>query len=251
MSGTNIQVHQQDTVRLQVETVNIYILKGLLGLTWYHNGSVVAPTYDQRYNISNENKTLTIANFTFTDAGLYKVQFDQLFVHPFDENCQDEVLSLLRHLPVLRPVVFCVNTDGICYDEAEFQVRTISIENLDSALKGTLNNITLKANGRLLSSKELKHSSILWYRNGQSVSSSSSLQKHYNNFSLSQEFQIFNITYEHSGRYEVLLRIYIYGYLRDHTCWPYYRFVLRYLSSQYVTIARGYVDVGFYKGIEI
>ena len=180
---------------------------------------------------------------------MYKVQFDQLFVHPFDENCQEEVLSLLRHLPVLRPVVFCVNTDGICYEEADIQVRSISIENLDSALNGTLNNITLKANGILLSSKELKHSSILWYRNGRRVYSSLSLQKHYNNFSLSQEFQISNIIYEQSGRYEVLLRIYMYGYLRDHTCWPYYNtFVSTYLSS-YVTIARGYVDVGFYKGI--
>ena len=181
---------------------------------------------------------------------MYKVQFDQLFVHPFDEHCQDEVLSLLRHLPVLRPVVFCVNTDGICYDEAEIQERTISIENEYSALNGTLNNITLKANGRLLSSKELLHSSISWYRNGQYVYTSLlQLQKHYNNFSLSQEFQIFNITYEQSGRYEVILRIDMYGYLRDHTCWPYYNnFVSNYLDS-YVTIARGYVDVGFYKGI--
>ena len=243
-------MRQQDTIHLQVEPEKANILNGLLGLTWYHNGSVVAPTDVQRY-ISSNNKTLTIANFSSADAGVYKVQFDQLFVHPFDENCQDEVLSLLRHLPVLRPVVFSVNTDGICYEEAEFQERTISIENLDPPLNGTLNNITLKANGRLLSGKELKYSSILWYRNGQQVYSSLSLQKHYNNFSLSQQFQISNITYEHSGRYEVLLRIYIYGYLlpRDHTCWPYYNtFVSTYLSS-YVTIAREYVDVGFYKGI--
>ena len=243
-------MRQQDTIHLQVEPEKANILNGLLGLTWYHNGSVVAPTDIQRY-ISSNNKTLTIVNFTPYYSGVYKVQFDKLFVHPFDENCQDEVLSLLRHLPVLRPVVFSVNTDGICYEEAEIQERSISIENLDSALNGTLNNITLKANGRLLSSKELKHSSILWYRNGQSFSTHLSiLQKHYNNFSLSQEFQIFNITYEQSGRYEVLQRVDMYGYLRDHTCLPYYnRFVSTYLGSQYVTIARGYVDVDFYKGM--
>ena len=228
--------------------MKVDILNGLLGLTWYHNGSVIVSK--KRCTISNGNKTLTIANSTFTDAGVYKIQFNQLFVHPFDDNCKEKVLSLLRHLPVLRPTVFCVNMEGTCPDEQLITpVRTISIENEYSALKGTLNNITLKANGRLLSTEELKHSSIWWYRNGRRVYSSLSLQKHYNNFSLSQQFQISNITYEQSGRYEVLLSINIYSYLSDPTCQSYYdRFVSPYLGGNYITLSRGYIDVGYYKG---
>ena len=255
MSGTNttnIQVRQQETVHLYVEPVDINILNGLLGLTWYHNGSIIVVSQNQRY-ISNRNKTLTITNFTSADAGVYEARFNQLFVHPFDEQCRDEVLSLLRHLPVLKPAVFCVNMEGSCPDkEGATQLRTISVTAVQSALNGTLNSITLRAYEKVISSNELKYSSILWYKNGVSLSVySSALQKHYTELSLNQELKLFNVSYEDSGRYEVVLRVYMYGYLRELGCSSYYdRFVSRYLGS-YIYIARGYVDVDYYKGIYI
>ena len=254
MSGTNttnIQVRQQETVHLFVEPANINVVKGLLELTWYHNGSVITASQNQRYMISNRNKTLTITNFTYADAGVYEAQFNQLFVHPFDEHCRDEVLSLLRHLPVLKTAVFCVNMEGTCPDKEQVtQLRTISVTAVQSALNGTLNSITLRAYGKVISSNVLKYSSILWYRNGRSFSASSSaLQKHYTELSLNQECKLFNVSYVASGRYEVVLRVYMYGYLPEIGC-RYYRdrFVSTYLGS-YITLARGYVDVDYYKGM--
>ena len=258
VSGTNhvpnTQVRYQETVHLQVEPVNIDILKlHLLNLTWYHNGSVIAASQNQIYMISNRNKTLTITNFTYADTGVYVAQFNQLFVHPFDEHCRDEVLSLLRHLPLLKPAVFCVNMEGRCPDKDRVtQLRTISLEVVQSELKGTLKSLTLKAYGKVFSSKELKYSSIQWYRNGQSIYfslSSDTIQRHYTELSLSQELKLFNISYEHSGRYEVLLQVNTYNYLRDRSCRPYYdRFTRGYLRRD-ITLARGYVDIDYYKGI--
>ena len=201
--------------------------------------------------ISNRNKTLTITTFTYADAGVYEARFNQLFVHPFDERCRDEVLSLLRHLPLLKPAVFCVNMEGRCPDKEQVtQLRTISLKVVRSELKGTLNSLTLKAYGKVFSSKELKHSFIKWYRNGHIVFTSSTLQRHYTELSLNQELKLFNIHYEQSGRYEVLLQVNMYNYLRDHSCRPYYdRFTRGYLRRDILTLARGYVDIDYYKGI--
>ena len=219
MTGTNIQVIEHDTVQLQVEPLKVNILSGFLSLTWYHNESIILPTQYPRYTLSNQNKTLTITNFTsIADAGVYKAQFNQLFVelHPFNEDCEENVLSLLRHLPVLKPAVFCVNMVRRCSEEnMEIEVRTISVESVDPELEGTLNSIKLRAVGRVLNRKELQHSFIQWYRNGYAVSTLylSTLQKHYNNFSLSQEVEITNAAFEDSGRYEALMQISMYSFL--------------------------------------
>ena len=138
-----------------------------------------------------------------------------------------------------------------CSDELlGSQVHQISVRSSGLDLQGTLKNITLKANGSVLSSKELKYASMNWYRNGLRVTSSlSNLQRNHINLQLSQELQVFDVTYEHSGRYEVVLVINMRSYLYDSTdCQPYYdRFVSSYLTSS-IPLARGYVDIGYYKG---
>ena len=254
----SMKVQEQGTISLQVKTTQTNVLDGLLGLTWYHNNVIIKPNCDARFTLSNSNKTLTISNFTSSYAGIYKAQFDQLFVHPFNENCRDEVLSLMRHLPLLKPAVFCVNMDGNCSDvDLKLQKREISVLAINQDLQGTLSSINLGATGQLLTSKELTHSNIQWYRSGSSIASSSlsTLQKQCSNLTLSQGLQQINATYEHSGRYEVLLRMGMSSYLQDRSsqinCQPYYnRFVSSYVGSQ-VTLAKGFVDIGYHKGIGI
>ena len=242
---------EQRSITLQVNTSDSNVADVLLGLTWYHNGSKIVPGDDPSLVQSNGNKTLTISDFTSDYSGIYKAQFDQLFVHPFDEACKNEVLSLARHYPVLKPAIFCVNVDGDCSDfNIETPVWKISIRSVNSVVQGTLDNLTLEADATVLSAKELEHSYIYWYRNGIRISGTSSLQRHYNTLRLSQRFQQFNTAYEHSGRYEAQLQINMNTYLRavDSTCLPYYNiFVSRYLSST-VTLAKGYIDIQFYKG---
>ena len=244
-------LQEQRTITLQVNTSDHNIVNFLLELTWYHNGSKIVPNDDSRLILSNSNKTLTITNFTSSYTGIYKAQFDQLFVHPVDETCKDEVLSLTRNYPILKPAVFCVNMDSACSDATiETQMWKISIRTVNFATQGTFDNLTLEADATVLSSKELEHSSIYWYRNGIRITSTldlSTLQSHYNNLSLSQRFQQFNTTYEHSGRYEVHLKINMNTYLQG-SCQPYYsRFVSSYLRSA-VTLAKGYIDIGYHKG---
>ena len=199
--------------------------------------------------------TLTISNYSSSYSGKYEAQFDQFSIYPYNEICMDEVLSLARYYPILKPVVFCVNVDGECSDSStETKVWKISIQSVDLNLRGTFNNLTLKADATVLSRKELEHSSIYWYRNGIRITSTSylsTLQRHYNSLSLSQKFQQFNMTYEHAGTYEVQLRINMNTYLQagDFTCLQYYNAfsVPEYLQST-VILAKGYIDADYYKG---
>ena len=246
-----IQVHQEQDISLQVETLDIDIVNYLLELTWYHNGSVIVPNHDARLTLSNNNKTLTITNFTRANAGTYKAQFNQLFVHPYNKNCKEELLSLLRNYPVLKSAVFCINMESDCSDNESLSTETLSVLNEDSNFQGTFRSLSLEAVGMVHNSKLLEHSSFQWYRSGSRVTSSlSTLQRHNSNLSLSQRLQQFNATYEHSGRYEVLLIIDMSTYLRDSTCQPYYdRFVSPYLGG-HITLAKGCIDIGYHKGNE-
>ena len=144
--------------------------------------------------------------------------------------------------------------DGDCSDAIiETSARNISVRSVNPIIQGTFNSLTLVADATVLSQKELEYSSIYWYRNGVQITSSSylsTLQRHYNSLSLSQRFQQFNMTYEHSGTYEVQLRINMNTYLRagDGTCLPYYnRFVSSYFGST-VLLAKGYADMQYHKG---
>ena len=245
---------EQRNITLQVNTADHSVADALLGLTWYHNGSQIVFGDDPSLIQNNDNKTLTISAFSSIYSGIYKVQFNQLFVHPFDEACKDEVLSLVRHYPVLKPVVFCVNVDGDCSDsDIETQVRKISIQSVNYVTQGTLDNLTLIADATVLNYKELEHSSIYWYKNGILITSTSllsTLQRHYNTLSLSQRFQQFNMAYEHSGTYEVQLRINMNTYLQagGSICQQYYnQFVLSYFGST-VILAKGYMDIQYYRG---
>ena len=247
---TNIQVHERGAVKLQVVPLKIAVLNSLLNLTWYHNGSVMSPNYSPRHTFSNKNQTVIITNVTSTDAGIYQVQFNQLFVHPFDEDCKDKVLSLLRNHPVLKPAVFCVNMKSSCSDAIlNAQEREISVQSTYFSLERSFNNFTLLASGTVLSNKELQHASIWWYRNGQHVTSDLlTLKKDYNSLSIKQKLQVVDGNFGHSGRYEVLLKIDMFTYLRDSLCRAYYdRFVLQYLT-RYMTLAQGYVDIYYYRG---
>ena len=252
---------EQKTITLQVNTSNHIVADLLLGLTWYYNSLKIVPGDDLSLILSNNNRTLTISNYSSSYSGKYKAQFDQLFVYPYDKNCKDEVVSLVRHYPVLKPVVFCVNVDGDCsYSNTETHdiVRKISIQPVNSTLRGTFNNLTLEADATVLNSKELEHSSIYWYRNGICITSTSylsTLQRHYNNLSLSQRFQQFNMTYEHAGIYEVQLRVNMYTYLQASnsrsSCQPYYYKFFSTSSFGHhseLILAKGFVDVHYHKG---
>ena len=244
---------EEHHISLEVNTTDHDIADLLVGLTWYHNGLKIIPGDDPSLMINSNNMTLTISNYSSRYSGKYKAQFDQLFVHPYDENCKDEVLSLVRHYPVLKPVVFCVNVDGGCSDsDIDTQMRKISIQSVDSNLRGTFNNLILEASATVLSRKELEHASIYWYRNGIRITSTSllsTLQHHYNTLSLSQRFQQFDVAYEHSGTYEVQLRIDMNAYLQagDSSCLQYYKFVLSYFGST-VILAKRYINADYYKG---
>ena len=253
-SPVKIQALQnQRAITLQIyNTSNHSVVNQLLELTWYHNGSKIVPEDDPRLSLSNGNKTLTISDFNSSHSGIYKAQFDRLFISSGNENnyCEAEVLSLTRNYPILKPVVFCVNMDGDYSDiTVETQVRNISIRSVDSALQGTFDHLSLIADATVLNTKELEYSYIYWYRNGIQIYGTSTLQRHCNNLSLSQSFQQFNASYEHSGRYEVQLIIDMNAYFwASYTCIHYYStFVSRYLGST-VILAKGFIDINYYEG---
>ena len=261
-SSVKIQALQGERIMLQVNTSNHDIVDLLLELTWYHNGSKIAPRNDPRFILSSNNMTLTITNFTSSYAGMYKAQFDQLLVSPFNEDCKDEVLSHMRHYPILKPAIFCVKMENDCSDKPiynETRAWTVSVRSVNSTMQGTFDRVTLVADATVLSREELEHSSIFWYRNGIRISGSSylsTLEKDYNTLSLSQRFQQFNAFYEHSGRYEVLLKVNMYTYLQAQSrslCRSYYNILwtshFGYRSK--VTLAKGFVDIGYHKGMNL
>ena len=84
-------------------------------LTWYHNGNKLTP--GGRITLSSDNTTLTVINSTAADSGVYEARFDGLLVHPYSRFCEEAVLDLLRHYPVLKPAVFYVGTAGISAGE--------------------------------------------------------------------------------------------------------------------------------------
>jgi len=82
-------------------------------LKWYYNGIEINPASDGSISLSSNkfHTTLTIANISESHAGVYEVKFAGLSIYPHN-NCQKKTLTILRHYPVLSPVVFHVYTDG-------------------------------------------------------------------------------------------------------------------------------------------
>jgi hypothetical protein len=206
------------------------------------------PGQDPRLSLSDDNKTLMVTNFISTYAGVYKAQFNQLFVHPHNEECKNEFLSLMRSHHILKPAVLCVNIKD-CSESEETQNRvTISVQN--SNTQGMLlQNLSFKAVGIVSNSKILKHALFAWYRSGSRISPSIlSRQKHYNNLSFSEEFNLLDTSYEHTGRYEVRMQLVGASYFQESGCQSYYdRFVALYLTSV-ITIASDYTDIYYSRG---
>ena len=246
-------------MRLQVETLNITNVTRLLSeLTWYHNGTVMLPNPDpddQRITFSVDKKTLTIANFSSTDAGVYKVQFNKIDVQPYCQTCNDELISLLRGYPILAPAVYCINVNPCTSEDSKTQkIQRVNVSRLNLY---SIDGLMLAANGMANNAEELKYLSLKWYRNGRYVYYSQyyklNVQKQYP--MVSQEINVTRseVVYEETGRYEVALTIYIYD--PDSKCQAYYGQLLapygdRYDNYDYdyeVPLSWGYVDVSYYK----
>ena len=122
--GTSRAQHRPpETITLQVGVTDVYIqyryayrthnvsLRDFFrALTWYHNGNKLTP--GGRVTLSSDNTTLTVINSTAADSGVYEARFDGLLIHPYSRFCEEAVLDLLRHYPVLKPAVFYVGTTG-------------------------------------------------------------------------------------------------------------------------------------------
>ena len=85
---------------------NISIHHFFRALTWYHNGNKLTP--GGRITLSSDNTTLTVINSIAADSGVYEARFDGLLIHPYSRSCEEAVLDVLRHYPVLKPAVFRV-----------------------------------------------------------------------------------------------------------------------------------------------
>ena len=77
-------------------------------LTWYHNGNKLIP--GGRITLSSDNTTLTVINSTVADSSVHEARFDGLLIHPYSRICEEAVLDLLRHYPLLKPAIFYVGT---------------------------------------------------------------------------------------------------------------------------------------------
>lgn len=246
MSGsTGISVNPSQSITLEVEHLDMRNSWSVVVLLWYHNGSLVAP--NNRITLNNDNRSLTITNFSMADSGIYKVQLQQL---PYSEHCQNEILSLFGHYPAFKPVIFCVNMKAGCPEALPFQ--RVSIHSVYPDLQGTFHNFSIQAEGTVLSSNILKYSYLQWYSNGRrmpntvlfskSSVSLTTLQKQYPKH-LSQELEVSTAAYDVSGRHEVLLAIDVNAYLQDFLqCTP------GRLQGYSWILNRGYVDVGYHEG---
>jgi len=117
---TTVQYNISGTVTLQVNITPTatFTRDYLRDLTWYYNGVEIIPGsryyyyYYSTILLSSDNTTLTITNAQRSDAGVYHVQFAGLRIYPYNKLCEEETLNILRHYPVLSPVVFNVYTNG-------------------------------------------------------------------------------------------------------------------------------------------
>ena len=119
----HIQVQEQGSVHIQVEMLNINVTRLLSELTWYHNGAVIVPDQDERIILSNDNKTLTVNNFTSADAGVYRAQFSQISVEPYNQSCNDKLIPLLRNYPIFAPAIYCIGVNSCTYNDSMSLLR--------------------------------------------------------------------------------------------------------------------------------
>ena len=109
-----MQYNTSDNVTLQVNITPTatFTRDYLRALTWYYNGVEINPVLGGAISLNSDNTTLTITHAQRSDAGVYHVQFAGLRIYPYNELCEEETLDILRHYPLLSPVVFNVYTNG-------------------------------------------------------------------------------------------------------------------------------------------
>ena len=78
-------------------------------LTWYHDG--VELVDGGRITLNDLNTTITMTDTSEDDSGIYEARYNGLLVRPYDRGCERDIIDLLRHYPLLKPVVFHVNTE--------------------------------------------------------------------------------------------------------------------------------------------
>ena len=252
ISEGHIQVQEQGSVHLQVEALNIVNVTRLLSeLTWYHNETVILPDRDERIMFSADNKTLTIANFSSADAGVYKAQFNRIAVQPFNQSCNDKLIPLLRSKPILAPAVYCVNMNSCSALQVD---QRVSVWQLNFDLN---NGLSLVAEGIASSREEFEHLSLTWYRNGGRFGSDflDVVRRRYP--TISQEFEIANseVAYVDTGWYEVVLTVNLNEYLGnpESTCQALYDsqflapYVNTYTSIYTLPLSWGSTDVIYYQ----
>ena len=105
---SRVQPVLTQNITLQVRITDNSIRYFFRALTWYNNGNKLTP--GGRITLSSDNTTLTVINSTVADSGVYVARFDGLLIHPYSRSCEEAVLDLLRHYPVLKPAVFYVGT---------------------------------------------------------------------------------------------------------------------------------------------
>ena len=69
-------------------------------------------TYPIKYWLSDDNMSLTIMDINARDAGVYIARYEGLLLYPHNKTCEQQLLSTLRHYPVLQPVTFTLSVDG-------------------------------------------------------------------------------------------------------------------------------------------
>ena len=106
-------VQQVVTLRVNITPTATITRDYLRLLKWYYNGIEINPASDGSISLGSNkfHTTLTIANVSESHAGVYEVKFAGLSIYPHN-NCEKETLTILRHYPVLSPVVFHVYADG-------------------------------------------------------------------------------------------------------------------------------------------
>ncbi len=77
-------------------------------LRWFHNG--IPLTSGARVATNEDRTELSISNLSNTDIGVYEARFTGLLLQPYSKRCEDDVLDLLGHYPVLKPAVFHLST---------------------------------------------------------------------------------------------------------------------------------------------
>ena len=109
-SRSRVQPVLTQNITLHVRITDFSLHYYFRALTWYHNGNKLTP--GGRIILNSDNTTLTVINSTAADSGMYVARFDGLLIHPYSRSCEEAVLDLLRHYPVLKPAVFYVGTTG-------------------------------------------------------------------------------------------------------------------------------------------